>query len=314
MDNDQIIYQGKLNLDQPYLILGFEGGPNAAEVSSFPLTHLIDSTKARRFASVPYENFYQISSSRLVGVVKEGKLTELKFPGNHFYYLKNSPSTDLILFYGIEPHLRWSAFAALLLDLAEQFRVRQIFMIGGTYDYIPHTVPPLVSALYNQEDLKEKVLQAGLALTEYAGPVSIHTFVLDAARKRGLKAISLWGHAPQYLQTKNVKVAYSVLKSLVDLTGMEIDLSELQRASDFFDQQVSQWVEQDSKLQEVIKKLEELYPPTQKTMPACRYACLSTGRHFGVQAWALPVDECVTCASTLDVLKLVASANFASGG
>ena len=91
MDNDQIIYQGKLNLDQPYLILGFEGGPNAAEVSSFPLTHLIDSTKARRFASVPYENFYQISSSRLVGVVKEGKLTELKFPGNHFYYLKNSP-------------------------------------------------------------------------------------------------------------------------------------------------------------------------------------------------------------------------------
>jgi hypothetical protein len=25
------------------------------------------------------------------------------------------------------------------------------------------------------------------------------------------------------------------------------------------------------------------------------------------------VDECVTCASTLDVLKLVASADFASG-
>ena len=69
MDNDQIIYQGKLNLDQPYLILGFEGGPNAAEISSFALTHLIESTKARPFASVPYETFYQISSSRLVGVV-----------------------------------------------------------------------------------------------------------------------------------------------------------------------------------------------------------------------------------------------------
>ena len=51
---------------------------------------------------------------------------------------------------------------------------------------------------------------------------------------------------------------------------MEIDLTELRRASDFFDQQVSQWVEQDSKLQEVIKKLEELYPPTQKTMGSAR--------------------------------------------
>ena len=29
---------------------------------------------------------------------------------------------------------------------------------------------------------------------------------------------------------------------------------------------------------------------------------------------AVPVDECVTCASTLDVLKLVASADFATGG
>jgi len=264
MGNDQIIYSEKPDLDQPYLILGFEGWPNAAEVSSFALTQLIESTKARKFASLPYENFYQISSSRLMGVVKEGKLAELKFPGNHFYYLKNSPSTDLILFYGIEPHLRWSAFADLLLDLAEQFRVRQIFMIGGTYDYIPHTVPPVVSALYSQEDLKEEVMHAGLALTEYTGPVSIHTFVFDAARKRGFKAISLWGHAPQYLQTKNVKVAHSVLKSLTHLTGIEIDLTELQRASDFFDQQVSQLVEQDSKLQEVIKKLEELYQQAEK--------------------------------------------------
>ena len=84
MGNDQMIYIEKPNLDQPYLILGFEGWPNATEISSFALTHLIESTKARPFASVPYEIFYQISSSNLVGVVKEGKLTELKFPGNHF--------------------------------------------------------------------------------------------------------------------------------------------------------------------------------------------------------------------------------------
>jgi hypothetical protein len=37
-------------------------------------------------------------------------------------------------------------------------------------------------------------------------------------------------------------------------------------------------------------------------------------RHFGVQARALSVDEYVTRASTLRVLKLVASADFASGG
>ena len=264
---EEIIYHEKPNLHKPILVIGFEGWPNAAEVSSSTLQFLIEKLKAKKFASIPIESFYQISSSRPVAVIKEGRLMELKIPGNHFYYSKDPFSKDFILFHGVEPHLRWSSFVDLLLDLTEKFDVSQIFTIGGTYDYIPHTYPPMVSALFNHEDLKEKVVQAGLGLTEYTGPISIHTFILEAAKKRGLKAISLWGHAPQYLQTKNVKVACSVLRSLLDLTEIKIDLSELERASDYFDQQVNHLVEQDPKLQEVISKLEEVYKRSEKFSP-----------------------------------------------
>jgi proteasome assembly chaperone (PAC2) family protein len=224
----------------------------------------VESLKAKKFASVPTENFYQVSSLRPVAVIKEGKLVELKLPGNHFYYVKDLPSNDLILFSGIEPHLRWNSFVDLLLDLAERFDVSQIFTIGGTYDYIPHTYPPMVSALFNHEALREKVIQAGLGLTEYTGPVSIHTFILEAARKRSLKAMSLWGHAPQYLQTRNLKVVYAVLKSLTDMMEMKIDLSELERSGDYFDQQVNHLVEDDPKLQEIISKLEEAYKRSER--------------------------------------------------
>jgi proteasome assembly chaperone (PAC2) family protein len=261
---EEIVYFERPNLHKPYLIIGFEGWPNAAEVSSFALQYLVENLKAKKLASIPIENFYQVSSSRPVAVIKEGRLMELKFPNNHFYYSKQPLSKDLILFYGNEPHLRWATFADLVLDLAEQFDVSQIFTIGGTYDFIPHTYPTLVSALFNHEDLKEKVAQAGLGLTEYTGPISIHTFILEAARKRSLRAISLWGHAPQYLQAKNVKVIYSVLKSLVNLIKLEIDLSELQRAGDYFDQQVNHLVEEDPKLQEIISKLEEAYKQSER--------------------------------------------------
>jgi len=261
---EEIIYLEKPTLHKPYLIIGFEGWPNAAEVSSFALQHLIDSLEAKKFASIPTEKFYQISSLRPMAVIKEGRLIELKSPGNHFYYVKNPLSNDLILFYGVEPHLRWNVFADLLLDLAERFHVMQIFTIGGTYDYIPHTYPPMVSALFNHEELREKVIQAGLGLTEYSGPISIHTFILEAAKKRDLKAVSLWGHAPQYLQTKNVKVACSVLKRLIDLTQIEVDLSELENASEYFEQQVNHLVEHDPKLQEIIGKLEEVYKGSEK--------------------------------------------------
>lgn len=261
---EEIIYLEKPNLTKPYLIIGFEGWPNAAEVSSIALQHLVDNLEAKKFASIPTENFYKISSLRPMAVIKQGRLIELKSPGNHFYYVKNPLFNDLILFYGVEPHLRWNVFADLLLDLAERFHVIQIFTIGGTYDYIPHTYPPMVSALFNHEELREKVIQAGLGLTEYSGPISIHTFILESAKKKGLKAISLWGHAPQYLHTRNVKVVCSVLRRLIDLTQIEVDLSELENAGDYFDQQVNQLVKEDPKLQEVISKLEEVYKRSEK--------------------------------------------------
>ena len=261
---EEITYLEKPNLHKPYLIIGFEGWPNAAEVSSFALQHLIDSFKAKKFASIPTEDFYQTSSLRPMAIIKEGRLLELKIPGNHFYYVRNPLFPDLILFHGTEPHLRWNIFADLVLDLAEKFDVPQIFTIGGTYDYIPHTYPPMVSALFNHEELREKVIELGLGLTEYSGPISIHTFILETAKKRGLKAVSLWGHAPQYLQTKNVKVACSVLKKLMDWIKIEMDLSELENASDYFEQQVNHLVEQDPKLQEIISKLEEVYKRSEK--------------------------------------------------
>jgi len=267
---EEILYLEQPNLNKPILVIGFEGWPNAAEVSSGALEYLVEKFEAKKFASIPIEDFHELSASRPVAIIKEGRLVELKFPGNHFYYSKDLYSKDFILFQGVEPHLRWNLFVDLLFDLVMKFDVSQIFTLGGTYDYIPHTCPPMVSALANDEDLREKAIQAGLGLTEYTGPISIHTFILESARKRGLKAMSLWGHAPQYLQTRNISVVHSVLRSLFRMTGVEIDLSELEKASDFFNQQVNDLVERDPKLQETINKLEEVYrqagqvPPGEK--------------------------------------------------
>ena len=264
---DEIIYYEIPVLNRPYLIAGFEGWPNAAEVSSLSIQHLVEILKAKKFASIPMENFYQMSSNRPTAIIKDGRLIELIHPGNHFYYSKDAIGKDLIVFSGIEPHLRWNVFVDLFLDFAKRFAVPRIFTLGGTYDYIPHTHPTVVSALFNQESLREEVVEAGLNLTEYAGPISINTFLQEAARKRELEAISLWGHAPQYLQARNIKVVYGVLKKLNELMKTEIDLSRLKSASDYFDHQVNDLVSQDPKLQEIINKLEEAYQKSGRPFP-----------------------------------------------
>lgn len=255
----EILYEEKPILRKPYLVLGFEGWPNAAEVSSFSLQFLIEHLKAKRFATIPLDPFYQTTSLRPTGVIREGRILQLKFSGNHFYYKNDLSGKDFIFFYGVEPHSQWNLFCDLIFELVEEFEVSKMFTLGGTYDYIPHTFPVMVSALFNQEKLRDEVIQAGLHLTEYTGPISIHTFLLSRAKEKGLSAISLWGHAPQYLQARNVKVAYHVLKKLTHLTGVEIDFLHLEKASDYFDRQVDELVKEDPKLQEVISKLEEAY-------------------------------------------------------
>jgi proteasome assembly chaperone (PAC2) family protein len=255
-------------LYRPYLIAGFGGWPNAAEVSSSAVRYLIENLEAKRFASIPQEDFYDMTSTRPVAAIKGGKLTELKLPGNTFYYSNDRLSRHLILFEGIEPHLRWNAYVNCLFGIVERFEVEQIYTLGGTYDFIPHSHPSMVSAVYNDDVIGERIKRAGLELTDYTGPISIHTFIMEKARKKGILTVGLWGHAPQYLQGKNVRVVYALLKSLTELMEVEIDLSELQRSSDYFDQQVNHLVEQDPKLQDVIGKLEEAYQRSGRGLPA----------------------------------------------
>ena len=257
---DEIDYLEIPKLHQPSMIIGFEGWPNAAEVSSYSVQCLISHFKAKHFATIPIEDFYELTSLRPSAVIKGGRILEVKFPQDHFSYAKiENSSGDLILFLGTEPHFQWRRFVGLLLDVAERLGVSQIVTIGGTYDYLPHTYPAVVSVLFNHDDLKERVTRPGLELTEYSGPVSIHTSILKEAGERGIKGIGLWGHAPQYLQAKNVKVVCAVLQQLIALTGIEMDLSELERASDYFAQQINHLVEQDPKLKEAVSKLEEMY-------------------------------------------------------
>ena len=67
----KVIYLEKPLLYKPYLILGFEGWPNAAEISSFAIRHLVENLNAKRFASIPKEDFYEMTSTRPVAVIKK---------------------------------------------------------------------------------------------------------------------------------------------------------------------------------------------------------------------------------------------------
>lgn len=253
------IYQ-RPSLRRPYLVVGLGGWANAAEVSTGTVAYLKNKLGATKFAELDPERFYDFSFSRPLAVVEEGLVKELAFPANEFYYWRNEKSDhDLILLLGVEPNLRWGEFIDTLIGLAQEFGVSRLYSVGGLFDSLPHTREPLISSVANDPALSEALRRRDIGLTDYHGPVSLHTALLLACRKRDIEAVTLWGRAPHYVKAPNPKVCHGVLRILVEMLGIEIDLWDIAKAGEELVEQVNKALDQDPLIRTYVSKLEEAY-------------------------------------------------------
>ncbi len=256
----------KPKLNSPYLVAGFDGWPDAGKVSSGAVRYLRNKLNARKFAEIDPNDFYIFQSPgvellRPTTVIEDGQVKDLSLPSTGFWAWNNKESTghDLILVLGVEPHLRWNEYADVFLNLAQELSVQRIYTIGGTYDRVPHTMEPIISAVSNDQALEAELRKYNIEPTSYHGPSSVHSLLLYSATKRNLKSASIWGHAPHYIQTPNSKVCYSILIRLTAMLEMAIDLDDIKQEGEELDEQINMAVAQKPELAEYVKKLEEEY-------------------------------------------------------
>lgn len=249
------------SLSNPCLVAGFAGWPNAGEVSTGAVGYLKNKLGARKCGEISPEEFYNFSLARPVAAIQDGFVQGVKFPSNEFFYWKNEQQPrDLILLQGTEPLLHWGKFIDCVLQAAQQFGVRRIYTIGGTYDRVPHTREPRVTAVINKPELQEELWKHGVPTVNYQGPISLHTVLLVTCGHRNIEAIGLWGHTPHYIQAVwNPKVSRAILEKLSQISGIPFDLEELRGAGDYLDQVLNRLMGQNEQLRRYVKKLEEEY-------------------------------------------------------
>jgi proteasome assembly chaperone (PAC2) family protein len=264
--DDLIVYE-KIELYKPYLVMGFYGWPNAGEVATNTLLYLIKNLPAKIYAEINPEDFYILTTSeyaRPQGAIEKGMLVAFDPPKSVIYYWKNEKGNDILLLLGREPDIRWKRYADTILDSLSKFGLKKVFTIGGEYALIPHTRDPRISAVVNNEKLKEELKELDIDFADYSGPTCIHTYLLLACKIRGIDCISLWGDAPNYIQMSNPKVSYFMLKTLIRLLGIEVSLEDIKRERENFEQQISKAISQKPEAQEFLRKLEEAYDESRK--------------------------------------------------
>ena len=103
---------GVRKLVSPAIIAAFEGWNDAGEAASGVVDHLGMAWEATQIGAIDPEDYYDFQVTRPVMEVSEGRTDRLVWPTTRLSVATpDDMGRDVVLVHGIEPNMRWRAFA-----------------------------------------------------------------------------------------------------------------------------------------------------------------------------------------------------------
>ena len=242
-------------LRRPVLIAAFRGWNDGGQGASLGGAYLAKQWDATRFAEIDPETFYDFQATRPQVSLIDGITRQLDWPDNAFFHAPiPGADRDAILLLGVEPNLRWKTFTKLVLELAEELGVELLVTLGSLLADVPHTRPAPVTGAATDPAL---VADLGLEPSRYEGPTGIVGVVHDSCRDAGIPSVSLWAAVPHYVSlAPSPRAALALVRRLGELLRVDIELEELEHASEEYNEQVSEAVSTDAETASYVEELE----------------------------------------------------------
>jgi proteasome assembly chaperone (PAC2) family protein len=265
MKDDTLFIYKRPNFRHPRLLIGLTGWMDGGDISTGTVKCLIGKLNAEKFAEIdPNEFFiYNFPGSMEITAlfrphtkIKDGLIESYELPESTFY---SDEKSDLIMFLGKEPNLKWDQYADCIFSLCEQFGVEMIYFIGSVAGLVPHTREPRLFCSVSNRELKRTFQHYGVKLSNYDGPASIVTHLTAECNKRNLNMVNLVATIPAYVQGNNPKCIEAVTRRLSGMLELEVDLEDLRTISDEFEKKLNEVVQEQPELAGNIHKLEEDY-------------------------------------------------------
>lgn len=206
------------------LVVGWNA--DAGNLGARVIDYLNKKLGAQSFGEIEPVEFFSLG-----GVAIENDLVQ--FPESKFYVC---PEKNLVVLKSDAPSQEWYRFLTVIMDAAELCQVKEVYTIGGMVSLSAHTALREMRGTFNSPELKAALsfynLAGGL---DYETPPgqrpTLNSFLLWAAKKRNLPAVSLWVPIPFYLvAVEDLRAEERVLDFFNRRLGLAIDFSDLDAA------------------------------------------------------------------------------------
>jgi proteasome assembly chaperone (PAC2) family protein len=249
-------------LDNPVMVLAFEGWNDAGEAATAVIEHLEDSWAARPLAEFDPDEYYDFQVNRPTIAFDDDGIRQVGWPTTRISLAQAAAAPrDIVLVRGIEPNLRWRTFCTELLDIAAALKVNQVITLGALLADVPHTRPVPVTVSAN-EDAVAKTL--GLEPSRYEGPIGIVGVFQDMASAAGLSAATMWAAVPHYVsQSPCPKATLVLLGKIEDLLGITIPLGDIPEEARAWQHGVEEMATDDPEIADYVSRLEQARDTTE---------------------------------------------------
>ena len=209
-------------LNDPLMIAAWPGMGGVAIVAAKYLTERLD---AQEFGSIGPDEFFDLGGV----LVENGVVGEIGVPECKFYYCRSGEGKDLIIFMAeAQPHTKGYGLANLVVDVAHRFRVKQLFTFAAAPTHIYHTNHPKVLAAATSPTLVHDLEKYDVTLLKEGSISGLNGLLLGVAKNRDIDGVCLLAEIPIYTtQVANPRSSKAVLQVLSEITGLNVDLDEI---------------------------------------------------------------------------------------
>jgi proteasome assembly chaperone (PAC2) family protein len=166
-----------------------------------------------------------------------------------------SDQGDLLILVADEPSLNWQRLSREQSELARDLDARAVVILGSMFDSVLHT-DRIISAFATGDDYAEIFTRHGVLPINYHGPSAIHTLILEACRKKGLPAASLWCHCPAYLQgITHHGILIQLARVLADMVPVSLKTRKLESLWEALEIQIQDLIADNPKLEGIVDQI-----------------------------------------------------------